>query len=153
MEIIYKYGYKFYIIHKDSVLYRGDKSQTVGGLGLRDIEYFTFERLIARQYGHGYISSYSCNSDLLLYAMDDIKNIENLYSICDDITKNHITKSFGYPNDLIRNSTGYSDYKIIEFMCTLSLDGYACEEIINPTFKFHSEVAICNPLKFLNKIY
>ena len=148
MEIIYRYGYKFYSVPKNTIIYRGDLSQTLMNYPLRDIEFFTTEYSIAILYG--ITTHYSCNDNILLYAMDDIKNIENLYDVADEETKKQRNTLLVHLDiqmnllEIVQDKVIQSDYEIIKLICSLRLDGYGASEIIHNNRRFHSEIALYN---------
>ena len=142
--------YKFYLLNESFILYRGDTDQYLKHKTLRnDFEYFAIDKDTANFYG--LVSKYNPTKNLILFAMDDLNNIKYLYNSVpsDNITlRNDISNSFGY-NTLIRHSDVKSDKNILQYICSLGMDGYASNKIKTHSTdqQFHAEIAICNPLK------
>lgn len=138
---------KYYKINKNTILYRGNNNQYINNLNLKDTyEYFGLNIEIAKKYG--LVKIYKTNCDLFLYAMDEPENIKKIYIISSNDMKDKIEFAFGFPNNLIRYSIKEIDYEIINNLCILGYDGYACDEMIDYFDQiFHGECSICDPNK------
>ncbi len=152
MELVEVNNIKFYKLPKGFVLYRGNTDQYLYDFKLNHIkEYFALDVRVANI--HGLATEYVVTKELLLYCMDDFDNVKKLYDSAPQHIKNKITKVFGYNplkgiKDLIRISDETDDKAILDYMCSLNMNGYGCNEMVSDesSRKFHAEVAICNPL-------
>jgi len=150
MNPITKEGIKFYHIPKGTIVYRGNTDQYFkeGTFLNEEYEYFGLDNRVANIYG--LVKSYIIEQDLLLYAMDNIHNVKQLYSIAPANIKKSITSTFGYSlgvGQIIRDSDELNDKIILSFICKQHMDGYGCNEIETDTLKnFHAEIAVCNPM-------
>ena len=143
-------GWIFYIILDKTLLYRGDSLQYIGEKKIGDIEYFSDE-MTSKNYG--LVSFYQSSKLLKLLALDELNNLERLYSQARENVRDSITKSFGYSIDhkQIKRHRDYdNDYIIAQYICNQGLDGFAHEEIKSKSeTNFHSEVILCEPLSKL----
>jgi len=140
-------GWTFLIISPGTILYRGDSLQYIGEKTIGDIEYFSDEQTSKK---YGLVSLYRTSRLIKLLAMDELSNVEKLYSQAPENVRDSITESFGYTpeNKEIKRESDYdNDFIIARYICSQGLDGYAHEAIQSETEShFHPEVALCEPL-------
>lgn len=147
-------GTKFYSLPPKSILYRGNTEQYLGHRSLNsNREFFALDKRVASLYG--LVMSYETKIEILLYPMDDVESVKKLYDSAPQEIRRKITSAFGYSDqnqEIFRESDDKLDKDIIDYICSLNLDGYGCMETETDemTRKFHAEVAICSPTKVLN---
>ena len=149
METIIKDNLKFYHIRSGQSLYRGNTDQYNDARDLSSqSEYFALDERTANIYG--LVKEYNVNTDILLYAMDDINNIKQLYNGSPYEIQRRITSAFGYAptnENIFRQSDETSDVMISNHICSIGLDGYCAMELETDELirKFHAEIVLCNP--------
>jgi len=140
-------GWIFLIISSGMNLYRGDSLQYIGEKTIGDLEYFSDVKTSKK---YGLVSIYQTSRVIKLLAMDELSNLERLYSQAPENVKDSITESFGYRPELkqMKRESDYDhDLIIARYICSQGLDGYGHESIQSETVaNFHPEVALCDPL-------
>ena len=139
-------GWWFYIVVPGTNIYRGSALEYVGEKGLSELEYFS-DRHTAEIYGP--VTRYQVSEKLLLLAMDDVSNLEQLFDEAPPKVQRAITASFGYKTNkprVKRDSDYDMDMEVARYVCSMGLAGYAHEAIPSDTAKdFHPETALCDP--------
>jgi hypothetical protein len=159
-----KNGYKYYIIPKGTILYRGDTQlyldNKYGNFKEGSIEldyigkplFFGKEFDVAKNYG--IVFSFLVTKEYKLLAIDDKETIENLYKVVpSDRLRNILDNNYGRKTGL-RLTEMIDDAIFSKYLCDNDFQGYAANQmpiVIGSEVMFNRELMICNPsyLKFL----
>lgn len=147
-QIVESNGWKFYVLPKDWILYRGDTARYLNPeLPLRTVEYFT---TLEDTENYGVPIAFKLTENLRLFALDDVSNALRLYKSAPGYIKKALeialnVKENGEIN-LVRHSIAQVDRQIADYICQLEFDGYATMKMDAELGGiFHPEIALCHP--------
>ena len=141
----------FYILPKNSIIYRGDNA--IYRENIRELEESTF-------FGHsseavdkyGVVFSFRCDKEYKLLALDDYSTISKLYNDAPPDIQTILKENYGYTEDKgrkqRRNSVVEKDRMLVNYICSLGYHGYATdmmENVESVIGDFHREIVLCNP--------
>jgi hypothetical protein len=159
-------GHTYYNVSKEVTLYRGDTDiYTNNGFFPNTPTFFGLKRSNVKHYG--IVFTFKPIKTLKLLALDQPN--QSFYDKSPSDIQNILDNQYGFKTGL-RDTDRELDYKIVEHICSLGMDGYMINEmnvaqgaIVPPDDedesdeetprKFHSEIALCHPndsVKLLN---
>ena len=140
-----------YVLPENTMIYFGSKSKYFDH---NEITFFSFEKEVAKKYGH-IIHKFVTNRELKLLSFMDLEKNHKIYKDADDNMKKILDSTFsiGINGNKIRLSSGNSDRKIMKYLCDTKenhgCDGYA----MNGNYladaiggNFHAEMVLCPPI-------
>lgn len=135
----------YYIIPKNTLLYRGDSNPTFNPQELPDKPlFFGLNKDDVEQYGIVY--RYKTKKDMKLLSLDRENN--TFYKNTPSNIKTILNEQYGFNDELRkRNSDNSKDKSLVKYICDRGYDGYANDEMnhIDPgRGNFHKEIVICN---------
>lgn len=157
-------GNIYYIVPQDVTLYRGDTDiYTDNGFFSETPTFFGLKRNDVQHYG--LVFTFKPKKQLKLLALDQPNQL--FYDKSPSDIQNILDNQYGFKTGL-RDTDRELDYKIVDHICSLDMDGYMIKEmdvakgaIVPPTGeedqeddeddedeiprKFHSEIALCHP--------
>lgn len=144
-----KHGLYYYVLPKNSTLYRGNSAIIQDVMVLEDKQTFfgfSHENVEAN---YGITFEFRTNKRLKLIALDKNQNTP-FYSSLDEEYKEILNLNYGYTHPGgERESVGVKDRKISSYICSdysNDYDGYACNTMITAAGgTFHSEAMLCEP--------
>jgi hypothetical protein len=154
-----KHGLYYYVLPKNTALYRGDSAIIQDVMVLEDQQTFfgfSHENVEAN---YGITFEFRTNKRLKLIALD--KNQDTpFYNSLDEEYKEILNLNYGYTHPRgERESVGVKDRKISSYICSNysdDYDGYACNTMTTAAGgTFHSEAMLCEPatnLLFIQRV-
>ncbi len=164
-------GYKYYIIPKGSIIYRGDsqlylenrKTDFIRGQQLfyydpkqKNPLFFGKEFGVASKYG--IVFEFEVTNEYKLLAIDDHETIQNLYNRVSGNQRLRDVLDFNYGRETGIRLTDMDDDKVLcKWLCDNGFEGYAANQMPSTkegTIMIHRELMICDPtnLEFI-KVY
>ena len=143
----------FYILPKNSIIYRGDNDIYRNKKNIRQLNGPTF-------FGHsseavekyGVVFSFTCDKEYKLLALDDYSTISKLYKGAPRDIQTILKENYGYTEnnegEQRRNSVLEKDRMLVDYLCSLGYNGYATDMMENvDSFigDFHREIVLCDP--------
>lgn len=140
----------YYVLPEGSTLYKGlvneDRVKNIASY-----EWYGMSEKVAEIYGHIYL--YVVKRQVLLYAMDERSNVEQLLRDARAQSRNDVVEAikdtfqlFPDTNEVIRHSDPDNDKIVAEFIC-LNKAGYAADQLRkwkDSVNYFHSEIMLNN---------
>lgn len=150
----------YYVLPEGSTLYKGLVNEE-RVTNIANYEWYGMSEKVAEIYGHIYL--YVLKKQVLLYAMDERSNVEQLLRDARAQSRNDVVEAikdtfqlFPDTNEVIRHSDPDNDKIVAEFIC-LNKAGYAAEQLRkwkDSANYFHSEIMLNNAntlVEYLNK--
>ncbi len=140
----------YYVLPEGSALYKGlvneDRVKNIASY-----EWYGMSEKVAEIYGHIYM--YVVKRQVLLYAMDERSNVEQLLRDARIQSRDDVVEAikdtfqlFSHTNEVIRHSDPDNDKIVAEFIC-LNRTGYAADQLRKSKDSvnyFHSEIMLNN---------
>ena len=148
-------GYSYYMIPKDTLLYRGDTTLYPHFQDPKLPAFFSTEAKFVKHYG--ILFTFITTAPMKLLILDNHADYTNFYNNAPNDVKTVLRRNFGYESGL-RDSAYVNDFKVINHICSLNMDGYANDRMYVDPFAvvdeyegeedmddrpFHPEVALC----------
>ena len=140
-------GIKYYILEKDTPIYRGDSTFNIDNGLEQKSTFFGFTPTDVEKYGIVY--QFETAIDISLVAIDAQDNDVLINSMPPHI-QTIMMQNYGYKTK-IRDSVEKPDKTLVKYLCDNGYNGYAINEMDNADKgrgDFHKEMAICD----MNKI-
>lgn len=152
-------GYKYYEIPANTLLFRGDTSIYPMFQLPKTPTFFSTEPKFVKHYG--IIFRFITTSPLRLLILDNHADYKNFYDNSPKDIQTILRRQYGYISGL-RDSAYISDFKLVNYICSLGMDGYANDRMHVDDFAvvdeyegeedmenrpFHPELALCNLTK------
>ena len=141
----------FYILPKDSIIYRGDNAMYIKNIRqLNGPTFFGHSSEAVDKYG--VVFSFKCDKEYKLLALDDYSTISKLYKGAPPDIQTILKENYGYTEnnegEQRRNSVVEKDRMLVNYLCSFGYHGYATDMMENvDSFigDFHREIVLCNP--------
>ena len=140
----------YYVLPEGSTLYKGLVNEN-RVKNIASYEWYGMSEKVAEIYGHIYL--YVVKRQVLLYAMDERSNVEQLLRDARAQSRNDVVEAikdtfqlFPDTNEVIRHSDPDNDKIVAEFIC-LNKAGYAADQLRkwkDSVNYFHSEIMLNN---------
>ena len=149
-------NYDVYVIPAGTELfsgYRGALNSYNFETAISQPKFFGFNAETAEIYG--YVFAYITTQHYELIAMDSLKTLKYLYENSDEEIRNVLRRNYGYKTEKIndkdfiqiRTSTKSTDFKLVQYLCSIGFSGYATNFMVEDfDGTFHPECAICIPI-------
>ncbi len=149
-------GYQYYVIPAGNTLYRGDTTLYPHFQSPKLPAFFSTESKFVKHYG--ILFRFVTTDTIKLLALDNHVNYTHFYNNSPPDIQTILRRNYGYTTGL-RDSAYRSDFKLVNHLCELGMDGYANDRMFvhrdavvdvyegEENMKnrpFHSELALCN---------
>lgn len=157
-------GYSYYSIPENTILYRGDTTLYPDFQLPKTPAFFSTDPKFVKHYG--ILFRFITTAPMKLLILDNHADYTNFYNNAPKDIQTILRRNYGHTSGL-RDSAYVSDFKVVNYLCNLGMDGYANDRMNVDPFAvvdayegeedmenrlFHPEMALCSlsKVRFVN---